>query len=132
MHILTAPMLAAGITLACTLPLQAFELTFEWGALKLCTSGSPNTVTNPTFILTDVPPGTRFIRFKLVDNDAPGYRHGGGTIAYSGADTILPGAFSYKSPCPPNGSHTYVWHATAQRAKNGGVIKVATSAKDYP
>ncbi len=132
MRILTAPIVAACITLVGSLPAQSFELTFDWGDLKLCTSGSPNKVTNPTFTLSDVPPGTRYIKFKLVDNDARGYRHGGGTVTYTGDDTILPGAFTYKSPCPPNGTHTYVWHATAQHTASGGRIDVATAAKDYP
>jgi len=127
---LTTSILAA--TLLTATGAQAFELTFDWGDLVLCTTGSPNTVTNPTFSLKDVPPGTKFIRFKLTDLDAPGYRHGGGTVAWSDTGIIQPGAFSYKSPCPPNGSHTYEWRATAQSSKSGGALGTAKASTDYP
>jgi len=120
-------------TLALTAPAaQAFEIGFSWKGLKLCTTGNPNRVPNPQFTLKDVPAGTKYIRFKLVDRDVPGYNHGGGLVAYSGQSTIEPGAFKYKSPCPPNGSHTYEWRATAQSRKNGGRIDMATSERKYP
>ena len=32
---------------------------------------------------------------------------------YGGETVIQPGAFKYKSPCPPSGSHTYEWTITA-------------------
>ena len=40
--------------------------------------------------------------FKLVDLDVKSYNHGGGWVEYKGQSTIEPGAFKYKSPCPPN------------------------------
>jgi len=126
----TAGFLATSLLAATAAP--AFELQFDWGDLVLCTSGSPNTVANPTFTLTDIPEGTRFIRFKLTDLDVPGYNHGGGTVELSGNNVIEPGAFTYKSPCPPNGSHTYEWSATAQSSKFGGTLGTATASRDYP
>ena len=69
----------------------------------MCTSGNPNTVANPRFVLTDVPEGTKFLRFKLVDTNVRDFNHGGGVVAYTGQDVIEPGAFKYKSPCPPDG-----------------------------
>ncbi|NCM96291.1 MAG: hypothetical protein GW948_02990 [Rhodobacterales bacterium] len=84
------------------------------------------------FVLNDVPSGTKFIRFKLVDRDAPGYSHGGGMVEYKGQSMIAPGAFKYKSPCPPGGHHTYEWTATAQTEKNGGKLGVAKAAREYP
>ena len=111
---------------------MAFQIDFSWAGLKLCTSGNPNSVTNPTFTLRDVPEGTKYIRFKLVDRDVPSYNHGGGVVAYNGQSTIAPGAFKYKSPCPPNGSHTYEWRATAQTKKNDGKIATTSTAKVYP
>lgn len=119
-----------GLTLA--LPAQAFEFRFTWDGLALCTSGNPNRVNNPAFELRGVPEGTKFIRFKMVDKDVPNYNHGGGTVAYSGQSVIAPGAFKYKSPCPPNGKHTYEWTATAQKRKGGGKIAVAKAARQYP
>lgn len=109
-----------------------FEINFDWTGLKLCTNGNPNRVANPEFALSDVPAGTKYIRFKLVDLDVPNYNHGGGVVAYSGQSSIAPGAFKYKSPCPPNGTHTYEWRATAQSKKNGGKIATTRSARQYP
>ena len=83
-----------------------FGLEFEWGNLKKCNTGNPNKVDNPIFTLTDVPEGTKILQFKMVDKNAPGYYHGGGKVEYSGQNTIEPGAFKYKSPCPPGGVHT--------------------------
>ena len=111
---------------------NAFEISFEWGNLKLCNTGSPNTVSNPEFVLKDVPEGTKFIRFKLTDRDVPSYDHGGGVVAWEGQKTISPGAFKYKSPCPPGGAHSYEWTATAQSKKSGGKIAVAKAKRDYP
>ncbi len=111
---------------------QAFEIGFDWNGLKLCTSGIPNTVSNPRFTLKGVPAGTRYIRFRLVDLDVPGYNHGGGIVAYKGQKTIEPGAFTYKSPCPPNGRHTYEWTAIAQTKKNGGKLATAKARRKYP
>jgi len=113
-------------------PALAFDIQFTWDGLKSCTSGNPNTVPNPRFVLTDVPEGTAFIRFKLVDTDVPSFDHGGGVVAYTGQQVIEPGAFKYKSPCPPNGPHTYEWTATAQTKKSGGKLGTATAARKYP
>lgn len=111
---------------------SAFEIGFDWAGLKLCTSGNPNTVGNPKFTLKDVPAGTKYIRFRLVDRDVPGYNHGGGVVAWDGESTVQPGAFKYKSPCPPSGKHTYEWTATAQKAKSGGKLGVAKARRRYP
>jgi phosphatidylethanolamine-binding protein (PEBP) family uncharacterized protein len=125
--------IAITTTLALTTPAAlAFEIGFDWKGLKLCTTGNPNRVHNPRFIVKDVPAGTKYIRFKLVDRDAPGYNHGGGVVAYTGQSAIEPGAFKYKSPCPPSGRHTYIWTATAQSRKNGGKLDVAKAARKYP
>ncbi|MEM7240901.1 MAG: YbhB/YbcL family Raf kinase inhibitor-like protein [Pseudomonadota bacterium] len=120
------------VAVSISAPAVAFDFSFDWSGLKLCTSGNPNTVKNPTFKLENVPEGTKFIRFKLVDLDVPQYNHGGGVVAYDGSATIAPGAFRYKSPCPPNGAHTYEWRATAQKKKNGGKLATATAQRQYP
>lgn len=111
---------------------QAFSIEFDWAGLKSCTNGNPNTVANPQFVLNDVPEGTTFIRFKLIDRNVPDFNHGGGVVAYSGEGIIMPGAFKYKSPCPPNGSHTYEWTATAQTKKSGGALAKAKASRKYP
>lgn len=123
---------AAAAVLVLGGPASAFEIEFTWDGLKSCTSGNPNTVANPRFVLTDVPEGTKYIRFKLVDSDVPEFVHGGGVVAYDGQQVIEPGAFKYKSPCPPDGSHTYEWTATAQSKKSGGKLGSAKAARQYP
>lgn len=79
-----------------------------------------------------MPEGTKFIRFKLVDRDVPGFNHGGGVVEWSGEATVPAGAFTYKQPCPPNGSHSYEWTATAQTKKNGGKLGTAKARRNYP
>lgn len=120
------------VALGLATPAASFEIAFSWDGLKSCTSGNPNTVSNPTFVLKDVPEGTNYIRFKLVDKNVPGFDHGGGIVAYSGEAKIEPGAFKYKSPCPPNGTHKYEWTATAQSKKSGGKLSVAKAVRAYP
>tara|TARA_B100001093_G_scaffold78157_1_gene69284 strand:- start:633 stop:1025 length:393 start_codon:yes stop_codon:yes gene_type:complete len=113
---------------------EDFKLSFEWGDLKLCTSGMPNTVENPKFELTNVPDGTKWIYFKMVDLKVPSFNHGGGWIEYIGENTLNPGAFKYKSPCPPDGVHKYQWTATAKSKKSsfGGKIASTSFSKNYP
>ncbi len=111
-----------------------FTISFEWGDIPLCTSGQPNVVPNPKFVLSNVPQGTKFIQFKMTDLDVPSYNHGGGTVEYTGKNVIEPGAFEYQSPCPPSGSHRYQWTATAKK-KTGlfsGSLGKAQATKSYP
>ena len=42
-----------------------FNIKFDWSDLKLCNSGYPNIVKNPTFHLKNVPESTKWIYFKL-------------------------------------------------------------------
>lgn len=132
MRLLMTSIIAA-TTLALTAPMaQAFEISFDWKGLKPCTNGKPFLSLNPRFVVKDVPAGTKYIRFKMVDRDARSYNHGGGVVKYSGGSVIARGAFKYRQPCPPSGRHTYVWTATAQSRKNGGKLGVAKAARKYP
>jgi phosphatidylethanolamine-binding protein (PEBP) family uncharacterized protein len=127
-----AILIAAAAVLGPTPALAAdFSFGFDWGNLRKCTSGNPNTVPNPRFRLRKVPAGTASIQFRMVDLAVPSYPHGGGTVNYTGGSTIEPGAFSYRSPCPPNGRHTYEWTAVARDA-SGKTIGQAKARKDYP
>ena len=108
-----------------------FSFTFEWGDFPRCTTGYPRTVDNPIFTLSNVPAGTVEIYFKIWALDFPSYNHGGGTVPYSGGDVIGPGAFKYKSPCPPGGRHRYRWKATAKNG-DGDAIAEAKTVKKYP
>ena len=111
---------------------EEFSVSFEWGDIKKCSTGNPNRVSNPIFTLGNVPEGTKFLKFKMKDKNVPGFNHGGGKIEYFGENVIVPGAFKYKSPCPPDGSHTYEWTVTAQSKKSGGKLAVAKARKQYP
>ena len=82
--------------LTSTVNAAEFGLAFEWGNLKLCTSGNPNKVDNPIFTLTNVPEGTKILQFRMKDKQSP-YNHGGGKVEYTGQTTIEPGAFKYKN-----------------------------------
>ncbi len=124
--------LLAAVLVILSAPAFAFEIGFDWSGLKPCSSGRPSTVASPAFTIADVPPGTTFIRFRLVDRDVPGFNHGGGVVAWSGGATVPRGAFKYKSPCPPDGPHTYEWTATAQSKKNGGKLGEARASRPYP
>lgn len=106
------------------------KLSFTWGDIPLCTSGRPNIVDSPDFVLSGVPEGTERVEFRLTDLDVPGYNHGGGTVELTTSGTVPSGAFTYKSPCPPGGVHTYEWKATAQGG--GRVLAEATARRAYP
>ena len=111
-----------------------FEISFNWDGLKLCTTGNPNIVDNPSFKLSGVPEGTKWINFKMTDLDVPSYNHGGGWVEYNGKNLIESGAFKYKSPCPPNGKHKYQWTAVAKEKKGtfGKTLGKASETKIYP
>ena len=113
---------------------QKFQFSFTWAGLMNCTTGNPNRVQNPEFTLKNVPKGTKWIYFKLVDLDVRSYNHGGGWVEYTGQSSVEPGAFKYKSPCPPTGKHKYQWTASAKTKKSsfGGTIESATASKMYP
>ena len=111
---------------------EEFSISFEWGDIKKCNTGNPNRVSNPIFTLNNVPEGTKFLKFKMKDKNVPSFNHGGGKIEYFGENVIEPGAFKYKSPCPPGGTHTYEWTVTAQSKKSGGKLAVAKAKKKYP
>jgi phosphatidylethanolamine-binding protein (PEBP) family uncharacterized protein len=86
-----------------------------------------------------VPKGTAALDFTMVDLDVPGYRHGGGKVAYqAGQNTIDCSAVSaaslggYNGPSPPPGQvHTYQWTIKALDAK-GAVIGQAVAQRKFP
>ena len=108
-----------------------FTASFEWGKIKRCTSGFPGAVPNPIFTFTGIPSQTVKLKFRMQDLNAPGYNHGGGTIAWDGEDNLEAGSFTYMSPCPPGGRHTYKWTIKAIDS-NGDVIATAYAKKQYP
>ena len=123
----------AATVIATAVPVAAddFEIAFEWGDTPSCSSGNPWRIPNPEFVLSNVPQGTVSIAFRMRDLDAPSYRHGGGKVDYEGQDIIAAGAFQYKGPCPPRGSHQYRWTAEAIDA-SGDVLAEAKATREFP
>ncbi|MCI2400181.1 YbhB/YbcL family Raf kinase inhibitor-like protein [Aliiroseovarius subalbicans] len=125
------PALATAALLIASAPALAdFSISFTWGDIPSCTTGRPGKVNNPRFVVEDLPEGTTRIVFRMKDLDVPGYNHGGGKVAMDADGTIEPGAFRYKSPCPPNGTHTYEWTAKAQNGTK--VLATTTATRPYP
>ena len=119
---------------------EEIKLSFDWGNIPKCTSGNPNIVTNPTFILSAIPKDAKWAYFKLQDRNVRHYNHGGGWVELKGNTTINPGVFEYKSPCPPNGQHTYRWttYFTAKKTslnfsgKPKDIMSDTFASKKYP
>ncbi|MEJ1990134.1 MAG: YbhB/YbcL family Raf kinase inhibitor-like protein [Maritimibacter sp.] len=123
-------LITAIFTVAASAAEADMKLSFNWGDIPLCTSGQPNIVPNPVFELSGLPVGTTYIAFKLTDLDVPQYNHGGGTVEMTQDGTIAPGAFTYKSPCPPGAVHSYQWQAVALGPD--GPLEKATATRRYP
>lgn len=123
------PVLAAAI-LGAQPAAAEFSMSFTWGGIPRCTTGNPNKVANPAFVLKGVPEGTTSIDFRLKDLDVPGYNHGGGKVKITGSGTVPSGVFKYKSPCPPSGVHTYEWTATARKGRE--VLATTKARRTYP
>lgn len=107
-----------------------FSISFTWAGLAPCTSGRPSTVPSPAFILRDLPAGTTEVRFRLVDLNVPQFNHGGGRVGLNQGGQLPPGVFRYKSPCPPNGAHTYEWRVEARSGNR--VLGTAAARRRYP
>ncbi|HXP73434.1 MAG TPA: YbhB/YbcL family Raf kinase inhibitor-like protein [Stellaceae bacterium] len=121
--------LAVG-ALAVPSPLHAqssgFSVDFSWEGTAACFDPK-----SPPFSLNGVPAGTKRLAFAMKDLDAPGFPHGGGTVAFSGQTQVGRDAFLYKGPCPPSGQHTYQWTVEAQD-QAGKTLATATVAKKFP
>lgn len=91
-----------------------FRIEFTWDPdMERCFSK-----VSPEIKLFDVPEGTTQLRVKMVDRDAPAFRHGGGKIDYNGESAIAQGALKkWKGPCPPSGAHTYEFTVDARVGK---------------
>lgn len=89
-------------------------IDYEWTPATRCS------VESPEIRLTSVPAQTKKLRVDVFDRTV-GYEHGGGTVAYTGTNTIVAGALqNFRGPCPPSGSHEYVM--TIDALDGGGVI----------
>lgn len=101
-------------------------VSFDWEGTSACSSKSP------AFVISNIPAETASLRFKMVDLDVPTYNHGGGTVEYSGGNGIPAGAFSYKGPCPPSGSHDYRFTVTALNADGSLILGKGQETQAFP
>ncbi len=119
---------AAGaiLALAFITPQQAhaMSLSFSWGPTKSCFDRN-----SPPIRLRGVPKGTKKIRFRMKDLDAPMYPHGGGVVKYTGRNAFPYGSFRYKGPCPPS-RHRYRITAEALDA-SGRVLARASAVRSF-
>jgi phosphatidylethanolamine-binding protein (PEBP) family uncharacterized protein len=101
---------------------------FTWARTEACSS------IPPAFGITNVPKETKYLSFKLVDQNLPGYDHGGGKVAYKGSGNIPVGSFGgdYRGPCPPPVDvHTYEWTVQALDA-NKSVLAEGKARGSFP
>ncbi|NVO25873.1 hypothetical protein HJ526_00445 [Donghicola sp. C2-DW-16] len=105
----------AAILAAPTVASAEMSVTFDWGKIPRCTTGRPNVVNSPQFVLKDVPEGTTHLLFRMIDRDDTWADHGQKKLKLNatGDVTIPAGSFKYLSPCPKGAIHTYEWHVTA-------------------
>lgn len=78
------------------------SVAFEWGPTKKCFDSK-----SPPIKLSNVPQGTAKLLIKMIDQNASSFDHGGGSVAFKGQAQLPYGAFKYKGPCPPSGTHFY-------------------------
>jgi phosphatidylethanolamine-binding protein (PEBP) family uncharacterized protein len=105
---------------------SGFAVDFSWQGTASCFDPK-----SPPFTLGHVLAGTKSVRFKMADLDAPSFDHGGGTITFEGQADIPRGAFSYRGPCPPSGQHRYRWTIEALDA-SGTVLRRAQVMRPFP
>jgi phosphatidylethanolamine-binding protein (PEBP) family uncharacterized protein len=76
--------------------------------------------TSPEIRVGGVPEGTVAFRVRLKDKNVPSWRHGGGKVVNDGSGIIPKGALTdgYNGPCPPSGSHYYVFTVQALDTKD--------------
>jgi len=89
---------------------------------------------NPEIKLTNVPPGTAFLKVTMKDHDSPGFNHGGGTIAYDGSGRVPQGALrGYRGPEPPAGRvHRYEIKVQALNADQSLILGEGSLTRSYP
>lgn len=86
---------------------------------------------SPEVKLTNVPEGTAFLEFKMVDLDYLPFNHGSETLEYTG--NVIPegGLKSYYGPCPPN-SHRYTMTFKALNADKSLILGEGKGMARWP
>ena len=106
--------------------MAALDVDFSWAGTKACSSQPPE------ITVSGIPAGTKTLHVKLKDLNVPGYNHGGGTVDYNGGHVIPAGAFVYKGPCPPSGSHDYRFTVEAISADGQMILGRGSSTEAFP
>ncbi len=85
------------------------DVVYKWSKEDQCSR------TSPEISLGNIPSETKQLKVKLKDLDAPNWDHGGGKVTYTGQATLAKGMLKsgYNGPCPPSGSHRYVFSVDA-------------------
>lgn len=108
-------------------PVHAADLTvsFKFDSSNKCSRVSPE------IRIGNIPDGTVAFRVKLKDRNKPTWNHGGGTVPHDGSGIIPKGALKdgYNGPCPPSGSHTYVFTVKAVDANDDVLAEGEKSAR---
>lgn len=102
------------------------DVGFSWKDTQACSGSSP------AFNIANIPAGTETLSFRMKDLNVPSYNHGGGTVKYAGSNNIPAGAFGYKGPCPPSGSHNYQWTVKALNADGSLILGQGSATKPFP
>jgi len=126
---IVALVIAAGLMFPTVSWAGTLGVNFTWAETRACSA------TPPAFTVTNIPQGTKYLVFKLVDHDAPNFVHGGGQISYSGSGGIPAGAFggSYTGPCPPQGAvHRYEWTVRAVDESGSKVLAEGSATGRFP
>jgi phosphatidylethanolamine-binding protein (PEBP) family uncharacterized protein len=104
----------------------SLDVAFSWENTQACST------TPPAFDITNVPEGTKFLRFHMTDLNVPSFMHGGGTVPYSGNTKIPAGSFGYTGPCPPSGSHRYRFTVEALNESKDLILGKGEKTKAFP
>jgi phosphatidylethanolamine-binding protein (PEBP) family uncharacterized protein len=103
------------------------NVAFEWTEKSRCSRISP------PITITNIPAETKFLDFRMVDQNMPSYNHGGGMIAFSGSSTIPEGALkSYDGPCPPGSPHRYEITVNALNDQKNTIIGKGSAVRAFP
>jgi phosphatidylethanolamine-binding protein (PEBP) family uncharacterized protein len=98
-------------------------------SIDVNTAGIRCTRVSPEIHVSGTPTGTVIYRFKLKDLDVPTWNHGGGDVKADPSGVIPAGAIhgGYNGPCPPEGTHTYLFSVEALDA-SGAVLAVGSQS----
>jgi phosphatidylethanolamine-binding protein (PEBP) family uncharacterized protein len=113
---------AGGSAPSANLPMM--NVAFNW-----C-SGSP------AFTVGNIPATAKTLSFRMIDQQAQSYNHGGGTVPATGKPTqsipcgALTGSYNGPSPPPPQ-VHDYQWTVTALDA-GGQSVAIGRATRKFP